>query len=288
MPVMGRTGTIAPPDLVLGALVALVLSMSVGPIMGFIHRSRHLRDTFPKILGAFVLVMTLVSCTNPPYSSIRPKRLFLQHTVRRFPDGSTDSGVWVNPLDGLAMKPLLDIELPSLKDAKEIPCQGISCDLPWYLPMSRTVLGGWYSPAPEPDVPFRISLELLSTTLSTDGSRRNLSFVAKGPDHMVLYFNDTVLEWPFLDHVPDAENSGGEHFVFFASSGDRDAIVQSRQPDVRWHFWVETYTDVPLHMNIAGHFLTTPDTKAIAGIVSELPDWVQPVSWLCMFEKHVF
>lgn len=128
------------------ALVALVLSMSVGPIMGFIHRSRHLRDTFPKILGAFVLVMTLVSCTNPPYSSIRPKRLFLQHTVRRFPDGSTDSGVWVNPLDGLAMKPLLDIELPSLKDAKEIPCQGISCDLPWYLPMSRTVLGGWYVP----------------------------------------------------------------------------------------------------------------------------------------------
>lgn len=75
-------------------------------------------------------------------------------------------------------------------------------------------------------MPFRISLELLSTTLSTDGSRRNLSFVAKGPDHMVLYFNDTVLEWPFLDHVPDAENSGGEHFVFFASSGDRDAIVQ--------------------------------------------------------------
>ena len=82
-----------------------------------------------------------------------------------------------------------------------------------------------YAPAPRPDFPGELSLELVSSTPSGgDGSRRNLSFVATGPDHMVLYFNDTVLDWPFLDHVPDASTSNGEHFVFFASAGDREAI----------------------------------------------------------------
>ena len=111
--------------------------------MGIVHRSHHLRDLFPKLLGVLVVAMTIVAAANPPYSSTRPKRLFLQHTVRRFPNGTTDSGVWINPLDGLAMKPLLDLDLASLKDARATVCEGISCDFPWYLPMSRIVLGGW-------------------------------------------------------------------------------------------------------------------------------------------------
>jgi hypothetical protein len=99
----------------------LVIGLStLSPALHLSH-ARTLRRC--RNVALLVTAISVVWATSlNPYSKLRPKRLFLQHTLRKFEGGvgalngnseelRHDSGIWVNSMDFLGMQSLTDSSL---------------------------------------------------------------------------------------------------------------------------------------------------------------------------------
>uniref|UniRef100_A0A8C6SIH7 Endoplasmic reticulum metallopeptidase 1 n=1 Tax=Neogobius melanostomus TaxID=47308 RepID=A0A8C6SIH7_9GOBI len=219
-PIMGRSGTELPPEVVLATLVTLAT---------IFLSSYFVSSNITIIFNLFLVMFLLVSSgLFFPYSgdpdSPRPKRVFLQHTTRTFHNlqgqvESQDSGLWINSFDYTAIQHITP-HIPEINDTVRTECRQDRpfCGYPWFLPVRFLSKKNWYLPASEvlPSSPLEFSL--LSKEETSWGTIK-MKFSAKGLPNNSLYlvFNllNVVLslswvESPFHSRTPHTDT----HMLF--------------------------------------------------------------------------
>uniref|UniRef100_A0A674HJF4 Endoplasmic reticulum metallopeptidase 1 n=1 Tax=Taeniopygia guttata TaxID=59729 RepID=A0A674HJF4_TAEGU len=297
-PVMGRSGSEIPPDMVLAGFIVIFTMILSSYFINFIYLVKSTKTTLITLTTVFVVTLILV-CSGIffPYSSNaanpKPKRVFLQHTSRRFHDldgnvVKSDSGIWINGFDYNGISHITP-HVPEINDTIRTPCeeQAPFCGLPWILPVHFMFRKNWYLPAPEILPRSPIQFKLLSKKLIPWNSVR-LSFEVSGPSHMSLYVRPragaALSRWSLGDGMPVA-SLGGDYFVFY-SRGLHAAP---------WHFWVELtvsakHSDGILSLAIAAHYFFGEDQKSpqLYALLERFPDWTFSSGWSCTYDLFVF
>ncbi|MGH0151082.1 UNVERIFIED_CONTAM: hypothetical protein FKN15_052637 [Acipenser sinensis] len=298
-PILGRSGTEIPPDVVLASITAGCIIILSSYFIHFIYLSKSMKRTLVVLASIFGVVAVLVSCGMFfPYScdsaSPRPKRIFLQHTTRTFHDLSgevikKDSGIWINGFDYTGMK-YVTPHIPEINDTIRAPCdkQVPFCGFPWFLPVEFLVKKNWYLPAPEvfPKTPFEFAL---LSKQQTDWGTTKLSFEVKGPSHMSLYLlprhGAALTSWSFGDGTPQFD-LGGEYFIFYSHGLDAPA----------WRFWFEVQApksnsgEEMISIGIASHYFFGEDQKTpqLMELLHRFPDWSFPSHWVSTYNLYQY
>uniref|UniRef100_A0A673GXQ5 Endoplasmic reticulum metallopeptidase 1 n=1 Tax=Sinocyclocheilus rhinocerous TaxID=307959 RepID=A0A673GXQ5_9TELE len=295
-PILGRSGTEIPPDVVLASLITLATVILSSYFMHFIYLTCSTRRILAGLGSVFVLMFVLVCCgLFFPYSadpsSPRPKRIFVQHSTRVLHalDGAverSDSGLWINSLDYSGMQHITP-HIPQINDSIRSRCseQLPYCGFPWFLPVKSLVKKNWYLPAPEVSPEAPLQFRLLSRQ-DTEWGTVKMSFEAKGPSHMSLYLRPhagaSLMGWSFGDGTPRFDLSG-EYFVFYSHGLDAPA----------WSFWLEIQVNVPpdeglISLAVSSHYFFGPDrhSEQLESLLKRFPAWAFPSSWVSTYHMY--
>uniref|UniRef100_A0A671QTV8 Endoplasmic reticulum metallopeptidase 1 n=1 Tax=Sinocyclocheilus anshuiensis TaxID=1608454 RepID=A0A671QTV8_9TELE len=295
-PILGRSGTEIPPDIVLASLITLATVILSSYFMHFIYLTCSTRRILAGLGSVFVLMFVLVCCgLFFPYSadpsSPRPKRIFVQHSTRMLHalDGTverSDSGLWINSLDYSGMQHITP-HIPQINDSIRSHCseQLPYCGFPWFLPVKSLVKKNWYLPAPEVSPEAPLQFRLLSRQ-DTEWGTVKMSFEAKGPSHMSLYLRPhagaSLMGWSFGDGTPRFDLSG-EYFVFYSHGLDAPA----------WSFWLEIQVNVPpdeglISLAVSSHYFFGPDRRSeqLESLLKRFPAWAFPSSWVSTYHMY--
>ncbi|NXL76653.1 ERMP1 metallopeptidase, partial [Leptocoma aspasia] len=298
-PVMGRSGSEIPPDMVLAGFIVIFTMILSSYFINFIYLVKSTKTTLITLTTVFVVTLILV-CSGIffPYSSDaanpKPKRVFLQHTSRRFHDldgnvVKSDSGIWINGFDYNGISHITP-HVPEINDTIRTPCeeQAPFCGLPWILPvhfmfrfrLSR--VAGLHRRKPAAVAISHTSRMLRAKFHST------LEAVSRVFHHMSLYVRPRVgsalSRWSLGDGIPVA-SLGGDYFVFY-SRGLHAAP---------WHFWVELtapekHSDGIVSLAIAAHYFFGEDQKSpqLYALLERFPKWTFSSGWSCTYDLFVF
>ncbi|XP_032633948.1 endoplasmic reticulum metallopeptidase 1 isoform X3 [Chelonoidis abingdonii] len=298
IPIMGRSGTEIPPDVVLAAFILSSTVILSSYFLNFIYLAKSTKKTLITLTTVFGVTLILV-CSGVffPYSSDsanpKPKRVFLQHVSRRFYglNGNlvkSDSGIWINGLDYAGISHITP-HIPELNDTIRTNCEDKAplCGFPWILPVHFLLRKNWYLPAAEISTTNPVHFKLLAKEqMSWDSTK--LTFEVSGPSHMSLYIRphegSTLSSWSLGDGTPVA-NIGGDYFVFYAHG------LQA----VAWSFWIELkaaekHSDGMVSLAIAAHYFFGEDQKSpqLYALMERFPNWTFPSGWVCTYDLFVF
>jgi len=187
LPVMGRSGMLLRPDIFIAALFGLLSGITATAPLALARAAadagaptNRMRST-SNLLLAVTAGGLLVATSHEPYTTSRPKRLFIQQLERVFHESSTDgpvhrdSHLWVNGMDILALQPLASY--PPAPDAwrtaRPHACRRSSaaaCPFPWLFPLADVLLHGWLLPAPPPPIPPHLALNVTISRAALEGA----------------------------------------------------------------------------------------------------------------------
>ncbi|OWZ00919.1 Endoplasmic reticulum metallopeptidase [Phytophthora megakarya] len=272
IPLLGRSGPVVPPDLVLSLLMCIILLIMVsysGRVFCFLPVNKL------KSVRNMCIIVTAVSVAyasvRNPYSDACPKRIMLQHVQREVVlstgDVQTDSGLWINSLDFRGPDPIKSyLAKTQWKDA-----------LKHMLPEDKS----WYLSAAEPAIPgdaHKAKLEVLSSTYSKQTDRRKIHFVFSGPSHMNLFIDakkTKLTSWSMGNGISGPVVEAEDAYILQFCSGVVPSI---------YHFWIEAESIKPIDVAFVGHFLevTTPEMKEFYDV---LPSWTVVASAVSTWTK---
>ncbi|NXP88991.1 ERMP1 metallopeptidase, partial [Passerina amoena] len=294
-PVMGRSGSEIPPDMVLAGFIVIFTVILSSYFINFIYLVKSTKTTLVTLTTVFVVTLILV-CSGIffPYSSDaanpKPKRVFLQHTSRRFHDldgnvVKSDSGIWINGFDYNGISHITP-HVPEINDTIRTPCeeQAPFCGLPWILPVHFMFRF---------ERMFRVAglhrrkSAAVAVFHTTRILRANV-YLFEGPSHMSLYVRprsgSALSRWSLGDGMPVA-SLGGDYFVFY-SRGLHAAP---------WHFWVELtapekHSDGIVSLAVAAHYFFGEDQKSpqLYALLERFPNWTFSSGWSCTYDLFVF
>uniref|UniRef100_H2UKM2 Endoplasmic reticulum metallopeptidase 1 n=1 Tax=Takifugu rubripes TaxID=31033 RepID=H2UKM2_TAKRU len=299
-PIMGRSGTEIPPEVVLASLVTLATIFLSSFFLHFIYLVRSTKWILTGLGSVFLLTFLVISSGLLfPYSDAperpRPKRVFLQHTTRTFHNlqgqvESRDSGLWINSFDYTGIQHITPL-VPEINDSFRTHCREDRpfCGYPWFLPVKFLSKKNWYLPAPEVSPSSPVEFSLLSQEETSWGTIK-MTFRVTGPSHMSLYLlphrGASLSTWSFGDGTPRFDLSG-EYFIFY-----------SHGLDVRtWTFWFEIQPpsdpdpsgpEGMISVAISSHYFFGPDhrTAQLEEILSRFPTWAFPSSWVSTYDMY--
>ncbi|KAJ7986872.1 hypothetical protein DPEC_G00332910 [Dallia pectoralis] len=299
-PILGRSGTEIPPDLILATLVTLTVIILSSFFLHFIYLARSTKWLLAGLGTVFTVFLLLVSCglffpfTADP-SAPRPKRVFIQHATRTFHgvDGrveSKDSGLWINSFDYTGMQHITPL-IPEINDTIRTSCHKDRpfCGFPWFLPINFLAKKNWYLPAPEVFPKSPVKFQLLSKEETTWGTVK-MTFEVQGPSHMSLYLKPhqgaTLSSWSFGDGTPKLDLAG-EYFIFY--SHGLDAPV--------WIFWFEIqppsehgHEDPEGMISVAfsAHYFFGEDQRTLQlnNMQDRFPKWAFTSSWVSTYHMY--
>lgn len=299
-PIMGRSGTEIPPEVVMASLVALVTIFLSSFFLHFLHLARSTRWILAGLGSVFLLMFLLVSCgLFFPYSgrpeSPRPKRVFIQHTTRTFHNlqgavESRDSGLWFNSFDFTAIQHITP-HIPEINDSVRTRCRDDRpfCGFPWFLPVNFLSKKNWYLPAPEVSPTAPVEFGLLSREETGWGTVK-MTFRVKGPSHMSLYVmphrGSSLSSWSLGDGTPGSDPSG-EYFVFYSHGLEAPT----------WTFWLEIRPPADpdpsgpegvISVAISSHYFfgVNRRTAPLEEILRRFPPWAFPSSWVSTYDMY--
>lgn len=193
VPLTGRMGTQAPPDLVVALLVAINALPVFVCLSDTLHYVRDFRR-FYNVVKAVTIMMIVASTAGClfPYkvnkSTVTPMRLIAQHTHRQFYTANgamkrSDSGILVN---------CLDYTCPSVKTGySPLDSQphhnteaGLFSHWPWYAPFDKKVKKQRYIATLRPPTTSRVSARPLAVRVR----RKRVDLVARNETHRELSF----------------------------------------------------------------------------------------------------
>lgn len=299
-PIMGRSGTEIPPELVMASLVTLATIFLSSFFLHFIYLARSTKWILAGLGSVFIVMFLLMSCgLFFPYSdspeSPRPKRVFLQHTTRTFHNlqgqvESQDSGLWINSFDYTGIQHITP-HIPELNDSVRTSCREDQpfCGYPWFLPVKFLSKKNWYLPAPAVSPSSPVEFSLLSAE-ETSWRTIKMTFSVKGPSHMSLYLmphrGARLSTWSFGDGTPQFDLSG-EYFVFYSHGLDAPT----------WTFWFEIQPprdpdpsgpEGMISVAISSHYFFGQDrrTAQLEEILRRFPTWAFPSSWVSTYDMY--
>lgn len=299
-PIMGRSGTELPPEVVLATLVTLATVFLSSYFLHFLYLVRSTKWILAGLGSVFLVMFLLVSSALFfPYSgrpdSPRPKRVFIQHTTRTFHNlegqvESQDSGLWINSFDYTAIQHITP-HIPEINDMVRTDCRQDRpfCGYPWFLPVKFLSKKNWYLPASEVSPSSPVEFRLLSKEETSWGTVK-MTFSALGPSHMSLYLmphrGASLSTWSFGDGTPQYDLSG-EYFVFYSHGLDAPA----------WTFWFEIQPprdpdpsgpEGMISVAISAHYFFGKDqrTAPLKEILSRFPEWAFPSSWVSTYDMY--
>ncbi|KAM4809607.1 endoplasmic reticulum metallopeptidase 1 [Rhinophrynus dorsalis] len=296
-PILGRSGTEIPPDVVLAVFMVACTIILISYFISFIYLVQRTKKIL--IMLALVSVVTLLLVCSGlffPYSSNmdspKPKRIFLQHTTRTFHDlkgevVKRDSGIWINGFDYTGLSHITP-HMPELNDSVRAPCDDAPlCGFPWYFPVHHLIRKNWYLPAPEAPLTEHTDFTLVSREEMTWGSTR-LTFEVKGPSHMTLFVRphdgSVLSSWSLGDGMP-VPSSGGDYFIFYSHGLKAPA----------WQFWIEVKNleergNGMVSIAISSHYFFGENQHSphLDSLQLKFPDWSFPSSWVCTYDLYVY
>ncbi|XP_026896967.2 endoplasmic reticulum metallopeptidase 1 isoform X2 [Acinonyx jubatus] len=297
-PILGRSGTEIPPDVVLASILAGCTMILSSYFINFIYLARSTKRTMLSLTLVCVVTFLLV-CSGAffPYSSHpaspKPKRVFLQHMTRTFHDldGNVvkrDSGIWINGFDYTGMSHITP-HIPEINDSIRAHCEENAplCGFPWYLPVHFLIRKNWYLPAPEVSPGNPAHFRLVSKE-QTPWDSIKLTFEATGPSHMSFYIRthegSTLSQWSLGNGTP-VTSKGGDYFVFYSHGLQASA----------WRFWIEVQVleerpEGMVTVAIAAHHLSGEEKRSsqLDALKDKFPDWTFPSAWVCTYSLFVF
>ncbi|XP_047685126.1 endoplasmic reticulum metallopeptidase 1 isoform X2 [Prionailurus viverrinus] len=297
-PILGRSGTEIPPDVVLASILAGCTMILSSYFINFIYLARSTKRTMLSLTLVCVVTFLLV-CGGAffPYSSHpaspKPKRVFLQHMTRTFHDldGNVvkrDSGIWINGFDYTGMSHITP-HIPEINESIRAHCEENAplCGFPWYLPVHFLIRKNWYLPAPEVSPGNPAHFRLVSKE-QTPWDSIKLTFEATGPSHMSFYIRthegSTLSQWSLGNGTP-VTSKGGDYFVFYSHGLQASA----------WRFWIEVQVleerpEGMVTVAIAAHHLSGEEKRSsqLDALKDKFPDWTFPSAWVCTYSLFVF
>ncbi|KAE8632937.1 hypothetical protein XENTR_v10001720 [Xenopus tropicalis] len=296
-PILGRSGTEIPPDVVLGFLIIACTIMLISYFISFIYLVKNTKNIIVPLAVLSVLTFLLV-CSGMffPYSSStdspKPKRIFLQHTTRTFHSLTgevvkKDSGIWINGFDYTGISHVTP-HFPELNDTVRAPCDDAPlCGFPWYFPVHNLIRKNWYLPAPPAPIYEHTEFKLVSREEMSWGTTR-LHFEAKGPSHMTVYVRphaDSVLSsWSLGDGIPIASGEK-DYFIFYSHGLYAPA----------WKFWIEVKNSADeskgiVTVAVGSHYFfgDSRNSPHLKTVELKFPDWSFPSSWVCTYDLYVY
>ncbi|XP_061783098.1 endoplasmic reticulum metallopeptidase 1 [Nerophis lumbriciformis] len=299
-PIMGRSGTEIPPEVVLAAMVTIGTILISSFFIHFIYLVRSTKRILTGLASIFTVMFLLVSCSLLfPYSGDpdipRPKRIFLQHTTRTFHDlegrvESQDSGVWINSFDYTGIQHITP-HIPEINDSVRTHCRDDHpfCGYPWFLPVKFLSKKNWYLPAPQVSPSSPVEFSRVSKEKTPWGTIKMI-FDVNGPSHMSLYLmphkGASLTSWSFGDGTPQFDLSG-EYFVFYSHGSNAPT----------WTFWFEIQPPsdpIPsgpegiISVAISTHYFFGDDqsTPELEKILRRFPSWAFPSSWVSTYDMY--
>ncbi|KAF4132237.1 Peptidase family M28 [Phytophthora infestans] len=296
IPLLGRSGPVVPPDVVLSLLMCIILLILVsysGRVFCFLPTKQL--QLVRNVCILITVVATAYASIRNPYSDVCPKRLMLQHVQREvwLPNGDieTDSGLWINSLDFRGPDPIKSyLSDTQWKDARmhvapeELHEHAeVYGHMPWSLPVKHMLPEdkSWYLPAAAPTLPsdaYKARLKVLSSTYSEQTHLRRLHFVFTGPSHMNLFIDakkTKLTSWSMGNGVSGPVVEAEDAYILQFCSG----TVPSS-----YHFWIEAESNNPIDVAFVGHYLevTTPEMKEFMDV---LPSWTVVASAVSTWTK---
>lgn len=296
-PILGRSGTEIPPDVVMAAFMVACTVILLSYFIKFIYLVKSIKKLMMCL--AFVSGVTFVLVCSGlffPYSgsmdSPKPKRVFLQHTARTFHNLNgevvkTDSGIWINAFDYSGLFHVTP-HIPELNDTVRAPCEDAPfCGYPWFFPVHFLLRKNWYLPTPPPPLSENMVFKLASREEMPWGATR-LNFEVKGPSHMTVYVRPhdpfVLSSWSLGDGIPVPSN-GGDYFVYY-SHGLQAPV---------WKFWIELkgsddYSDGMVTVAVASHYFfgSNQHSPQLDALLHKFPDWSFPSSWVSTYDLFVY
>ncbi|KAF0690098.1 Aste57867_18492 [Aphanomyces stellatus] len=276
IPLAGRRGTTFPMDVLIAVLTStltLLFLANAAPLLAQVP-PQHLRVCRSVLPVAFAAVV-LLALISSPYSTDCPKRLWLFHLHRNFsslglPD---DAGLWVQPMDFLAMAPLAPffalLAQPLLPPPPSANVSILS-NLPWYYPVYKHLRPQdcWYLPtAPPPSsVGPPTYVDVISTTFNATSNRREVHLFVTGPSKMTVIIDASatnLTSWSLGSGKDGVPAKAGDVYMLQMATGS---------PVSAFHVWVEAESNATLTLAYAG-FHSDATTPALQSVLALLPPW---------------
>ncbi|KAM4052330.1 endoplasmic reticulum metallopeptidase 1 [Anomaloglossus baeobatrachus] len=296
-PILGRSGTEIPPDVVMASFLVICAIVLLTCFVKFVYLVKSTK-TLMVLLAVVSGVTFILVCSRVffPYSasmeSPKPKRIFLQHTTRNIHNLNgdlvkRDSGIWINGFDYNGITHITP-HIPEINETVRAPCDdGPFCGFPWYFPVHSLIRKNWYLPAPHPPVSKDMDFKLESKEEMPWGAVR-LNFEVNGPSHITVYIrpHETSLlsSWSLGDGIPVA-SSGGDYFIYYSHGLYANS----------WKFWIEVKSsgenlDGIVTIAAASHYFHGKDQHSpeLDSLLRRFPDWSFPSSWVSSYKQYVY
>ncbi|TMS08328.1 Endoplasmic reticulum metallopeptidase 1 [Larimichthys crocea] len=248
-PIMGRSGTEIPPEVVLASLVTLATIF----LSSFFHTTR----TFHNLQGQVESRDSGLWINSFDFTGI-------QHITPHVPE-INDSFRTDCPED----RPF--------------------CGYPWYLPVKSLSKKNWYLPAPEVSPSSPVEFSLLSKeetswgTIKMTFSAKGPSHMSL---YLLPHKGASLSTWSFGDGTPQFDLSG-EYFIFYSHGLDAPTwtfwfeIQPPRDPD-------PSGPEGMISVAISTHYFFGPDqrTAQLEEILPRFPTWAFPSAWVSTYDMY--
>ncbi|KAH8400838.1 hypothetical protein KR009_001397, partial [Drosophila setifemur] len=320
LPMQGRSGTGANPDITIAGLVGIFSLL----FAGFIVSGVYIVYFFPILLYYYLLqaplillfrkTRTIVLCflgitilfiiiavTNvgfPYQKNTTPQRYSMIHAHRRLhnADGSTrvdDSGLYIYPQDRRTDIAHADIDfIGDAQKASDLCGEEMFCGLPLYTRgwNRNRENSRWIETSEPPEIPTEYPKMVLQESIELENpTQRRFNFSLAGPSHMGIFINvkndARILTWSFNDTL--LRRNAEPPFMVFFTWGLDDSILEFT---IDVEMTNSTFEGPSLEIGIGGHWMTQDVTsnKKLNTYIDRFPAYAYIEGWVGTYETWYF